>query len=337
MKAEDILQDLQQNKYAPLYFLQGEEPYFIDQVSDYLEDHALSDAEKGFNQTILYGKDAKLPMVLESARKFPMMAQRQVIIVKEAQEMGDLGRKDAQELLEKYAENPVPSTVLVFCYKNKKLDGKTRLAKTLKKKAVFLETKKLYDNELFPWVKQYCKQKGLKVTDKAAFLLTEAIGNDLHRIVNEIDKVLLTHNRDLEIGEEEILQKVGISRDFNPFELQKALAQQDTHKVFQIVKYFAANPRQHPTLGTIVILFNFFSKLLVYHQHRKKSPQELAGLMGVNPYFMKEYTQAAAKYPLVKVVDIMTYLREADMHAKGIDGTADDHKILTELMYKILH
>ena len=336
MNAQEILKDLKQNKYAPLYFLQGEEPFFIDQVSDHIEAHALTEAEKGFNQTVMYGKEAKLSQVVQAARRFPMMAQRQVIIVKEAQEMQELGKKDIQEQLEKYAQNPVPSTVLVFCHKHKKLDGKTKLAKTLKKTAVFLDTKKLYDNEVYPWVKDHCKQKGLKVTDKAALLISEAIGNDLHRIANEIEKILLTHDRSIEIHEDEVLQKVGISRDFNVFELQKALATKDSFKAYQIINYFAANPREHPLIATIVVIFNFYSKLLVYHQNNRVQKQELAKMMGVNPFFLRDYATAAGKYPMSKNMKIISYLREADMHSKGIEGKVDDRKIMTELVYKIL-
>jgi DNA polymerase-3 subunit delta len=337
MTAQEILQDLKQNRYSPLYFLQGEEPFFIDQVSDYIEAHALSDGEKGFNQTVMYGKEAKLPQVIEASRRFPMMAQRQVIIVKEAQEMQDLGKKDAQERFAKYVENPVPSTVLVICHKHKKLDGKTKLAKVLKQKAVFLDTKKLYDNEVFPWVKNYCKEQGLKVTEQAALLLAESIGNNLHRIANEISKVLLTHDKEKEINEDEILEKVGISRDFNVFELQKALGIKDRFKAFQIANHFAANPKDNPLIATVTVLFNFFSKLMVYHQNKTKPKQELAKLMGVNPYFLRDYAAASSKYPLAKNVRVISYLREADLHSKGIEGTVDDKKILTELIYKIMH
>lgn len=336
MSATQILQDLQQNKYAPLYFLQGEEPFFIDQVSDYIEEHALTESEKSFNLTVIYGKDAQLLQVLESARRFPMMAQRQVIIVKEAQEMSDLGKKEGLEKLQKYAENPVPSTVLVFCHKHKKIDGKTKAAKSIKKNAVLLETKKLYDNEIHPWVKSYSQQKGLKISDKACLLLAEAIGNDLHRIANELEKVLLTHPKGEEIGESEILEKVGISREYNVFELQKALATKDRFKAFQIAKFFLANPRQHPIIATIAVLYNFFSKLLVYHQYKRKPQNELAKLMGVNPFFLRDYAAASGKYPLPKARQIISYLHLADMHAKGIDGTTDEDKILIELLYKIM-
>lgn len=336
--ADSIMADMEAGKFSPLYFLQGDEPFFIDQITAYIESNALTDAEKSFNQTILYGKDTTLTQVLESARRFPMMAMRQVIIVKEGQDLPDLGRKTSLEILNKYAQNPVPSTVLVIALKNKKLDGRTPAKKTIEKNAVFLESKKMYDNKVPGWIKQYCKVQGFKIKDRAVNLITEYIGNDLIRIANELEKLMLNYDKGTtEITEALIAKHIGISREYNVFELQNALGTKDILKANRIVMYFNDNPKSNPFVVVVGTLFAYFSKLLVLHENFSRSDQELSKLLGVNPYFIKDYKLAVNNYPRNKVLQIIEHLQEADLKAKGIRASLSDDENLKELVFKVLH
>lgn len=336
--AESILTDMKAGKFSPLYLLQGEEPFFIDQITTYIEDNALTDAEKSFNQTIFYGKDTTLTQVLESSRRFPMMAMRQVIIVKEGQDLPDLARKSSLDVLNKYAENPVPSTVLVIALKNKKIDGRTPAKKTIERNAVFLDSKKMYDNKIPGWIKQFCKSKGFKIKDRAVNLISEYIGNDLARISNELEKLMLNYDKDnVEITEALIAKHIGISKEYNVFELQNALGTKDILKANRIVRYFSDNPKSNPFVVVVGTLYAYFSKLLILHENFSKADQELGKLLGVNPYFMKDYKIAVQNYPRNKVLQIIEHLQEADLKAKGIRASLSDDENLKELVFKILH
>ncbi|WP_044201757.1 DNA polymerase III subunit delta [Flammeovirga sp. OC4] len=336
--ADSIMTEMKAGKFSPLYFLQGDEPFFIDQITAYIEKNALTDAEKSFNQTVLYGKDTTLTQVLESARRFPMMAMRQVIIVKEGQDLPDLSRKASLEILNKYAENPVPSTVLVIALKNKKLDGRTPVKKTIEKNAVFLDAKKMYDNKVPAWVKQYCRTEGYKIKDRAVNLITEYIGNDLVRITNELEKLMLNYNKDAtEITEALIAKHIGISREYNVFELQNALGTKDILKANRIVMYFNDNPKSNPFVVVVGTLYAYFSKLLMLHENFSKGDQELAKILSVNPYFIKDYRLAVSNFSYNKVLQIIEHLQEADLKAKGIRASLSDDENLKELVFKILH
>jgi len=335
--ADEVLKDLKAGKYAPVYFLHGEEAYQIDKISDYIEGHSLTPAEKGFNLSVIYGKDSHLRLVLENARKFPMMAQRQVIIVKEAQELQDINKKEEQAKLSAYCQSPVPSTILVFAHKHKKIDGRTELYKVLKKHSILVETKKLYDNQIPEWINNYCKGNGYPISPKAAALLSEYIGNDLSRITNEIDKILLNFKEKTEITEAIIAEYVGISKEFNVFELQAAFGKKDALKVNQIINYFESNPKNNPIIPVISLLFSYFAKVLLVHHNRGKDNRELAVLMKVNPYFIKDYLQASRSYPLAKTLAIISYIQRADLHSKGVGSVSGDYAILRELAFKILH
>lgn len=335
-KFETVLKDLKEGKYAPLYFLQGDEPFYIDQISDYIEENALTPAEKGFNQTVLYGKDVTMGQIVDASRRFPMMAQRQVVIVKEAQSISDFGKKEAQARLVSYVQNIVPTTILVFAFKNKKLDGRTQLFKELDKKGILVDTKKLYDNQLSDWVIQYCKQKEIGINPKAAFLMAEHIGNDLSRIANEIDKILLNYEGKVEIDEQKVSQHVGISKEYNVFELQKALAQRNVLKSHQILDYFRSNPKSGPGIMVVGNLFTFFSRLLVVHQYKTLASRDLAAKIGVNPFFINEFMAAARNYPLVKTMQVISFLNEADLRLKGVNNNASESQVLKEMVIKIL-
>lgn len=336
--AESVLKDLKAGKIHPIYFIQGEEPYYIDLLSNYVENELLRPEERGFNLTVIYGREATMQAVLNAARRFPVMAQRQVVLVKEAQDMSEWNSEKAKEMLLRYAEKPVPSTLLMFCYKYKKLDARTQLAKVLAKNAVVVETKKIYDNQLASWAKQYFASKGFQSSDKANAMLAEFIGNDLSRMANEIDKLLINFpNRNVVITDEEVARYVGISKEYNSFELQSAIARRDILKANKIVNYFAANPKNNPAIPVIALLFNYFVKILQVHESTDKSKSAIASLPGVNPYFAEEYIAASRIYTREKAVQAVHLLYQADCRAKGIDNAAEDGELLRELVYHLLH
>ncbi len=335
---ESVIKDLQNRKYAPVYFLQGEEPYYIDLISDYIEKNCLSESEKGFNQTVLYGKDVNMNTILLNAKRFPMMSERQVVIVKEAQEISDLGKEAGDKQLDAYLQNPLPSTILVFAHKYKSLDGRKGLAKTMDKFAILVNSKKLYDNNLPEWVVGYLSGKSYKVSQKAAIMIADYIGNNLSRIANEMDKLLINLKPGEEVNEDLVEKHVGISKEYNVFELQKALITKDVLKANRIVNYFDANPKNNPLIPIVTVLFNFFSKLLVLHGTENKAEGNIAKELGVNPYFAKDYITAGRAYSVGQVARIIHAIRQADMASKGIDSvSSSEGQILKELVFKILH
>ena len=288
-----VLGELQQGKYHPVYFLQGDEPYFIDLIAGFIESNALDETEKGFNQIIMYGKDSTIESILTNAKRYPMMATRQVVIVKEAQEIANYGRQEAQKLLEGYLSQPLDSTILVFCYKNKSLDGRKSISKTIAKHAVLVDCKKLYEDKIPGWIQEYVHSKNGKIDHPTAQLLADYIGNNLERLSTEVDKVLLNLPSPATIDSDAIQKYVGISKDYNVFELQKALTIKDNIKAQRIVQYFASNPKLNPVIPVIAVLFSFYSKLLVVHQSKSNSPQSLAKELKVRPFFVNDYVRAA--------------------------------------------
>ncbi|MER2998173.1 DNA polymerase III subunit delta [Pontibacter populi] len=336
--AESILEQLQKRNFAPVYFLQGEEPYYIDLISDYIEANALQEHEKGFNQVVIYGKDVDVATILLQAKRFPMMADRSVVIVKEAQSILDIDKEEGAKQLEAYLNNPLPSTILVFAYKHKTLDGRKSLSKTFAQHAVMLTTKKLYDNQVPAWVNNYLKSKSIKATPQAVQQLSEFIGADLSRLANEIDKLLLNLKPGQTIDEKVVLENVGISKEYNIFELQAAIIALDVLKANRIVNYFEANPKNNPVIPNIGMLFSFFTKLLSLHAAADKSDAGLKKLLGQQAWKLKEYQHAMRVYPIARVVDIIHYIKVADLQSKGITGgDMSEADILRELMFKVLH
>lgn len=338
---EAVLKSLRKQEFAPVYFLQGDEPYHIDQIADYIEAHALSESERGFNQIVVYGKDADVSTILNNAKRYPMMSERQVVIVREAQDVSDLNNKNGQQQMEAYLKNPMPSTILVFCYKYKNIDGRKALGKLLDKHAILVESKKMYDNQLPDWIARYVKDKGHQIEDKAVQMLADYIGNNLERLTNEIEKVLINYRQGDEEGKisPAIIQKyIGISKEYNVFELQKALAVKDVLKANRILKYFEANQKANPIIPIIALLFNFYTKLLLVHQASDKSERGLAAVLKINPFFAREYKVASVNYPLPKVIRNIHHLRVADQYAKGIENqVGSDPQILKELVFKLMH
>ncbi len=330
--------DLQQGKYAPIYFLQGEETFFIDTIIDFIEANALDETQKSFNQMVLYGKETDLTTILGTARGYPMMGERKVVIVKEAQELKGWNKEDQQTLLMGYLENPLASTILVFGYKYKSIDKRTKVGKSVEKHAAFLNAKRLYDNEIPGWVQGYCSSKKVSVSQDAVMMLAENIGNNLQRLANEIDKLSLNLREGEEISELLVQKHVGISKEYNIFELQKAIGIGNRSKALRIVNFFASNPANNPMVLTIYSLFTYFSKLLLIHHSNNQNERALASVIGVNPYFVKEYMAAARNYPLGKVVNNIAHLQRADLDSKGIESaTKKDKAVLTELVYKLMN
>jgi len=328
-EVKSIITNIKQGTIAPIYFLMGEESYYIDGISKYIETSVLTEEERGFNQMVLYGRDVSIEDIISSAKRYPMMAERQVLIVKEAQ---DLSRTIEQ--LVSYVENPQPTTVLVICYKYKKLDARKKLAKLVKQKGVLFESKKLYENQVPDWIRRVLAGKGYTITPKAAQMLTEFLGNDLSKVNNELDKLQLIINPGAQITPQLVEENIGISKDYNNFELQNAIGQRDVKKAFGIVQYFAQNPKNHPLVMTVALMYSFFSKLLKYHSLTDKSlaPKTL----GVSPYFIKDYQTAARHYPMKKVSAIIAVIRDVDMKSKGVGASnLPPGDLLKELLVKI--
>jgi DNA polymerase III subunit delta len=337
-KPEDILRDLKSGKYAPIYFLQGEEPFFIDQISDYIEKNAIAEHEKGFNQVVLYGKDAPMTSILNNARRFPMMADRQVVIIKEAQNIPNLGKDEVDQLLINYLQNPLPSTILVFAHKYKKLDGRKPLAKELDKKAILVNSEKIKDFQLPAWVESFVSAQGHKIDGQTANFLADSIGNNLEVIANEIGKIFINFSEPTSITKDHIQKFVGINKEYNNFELTKAIGFKDVIKANKIIHYFARNPKNHPLIPIIALIYSYFSKIALVHYNARLGDQELSKIIGVNPFFLKEYRAAAKNFHLGKVIDCFAYIQEADLRSKGVDsGGMEDSEILREMIFKIMH
>lgn len=333
-----VLEELQKGVYRPLYFLQGEEPFFIDQIVNFIEENALEPSERSFNQLIMYGKDSTMGTVMNQARRFPMMAQRQIVVVREAQELADINRQDGQELLIKYAQNPVPSTILVFAHKYKKLDGRKELPKILDKKATLVNSEKIPDYKLNEWISAFIKEQKFSAGASAIQLLADHIGNDLSRIANEIEKLKISLPSGAEISKETIHEKIGISKEFNAFEFQNALASRNLMKSIQIAQYFVANPKASNIIPNLALLFNFFVRVLQIHANPNAGDEQLAKLLGLRSSFMlKDYKIAKSRFNTRQTLHIIHQLRLADGFAKGIDsGDRDMEAIYKDLILQIV-
>ena len=329
----EIVSNIKKGNIQPIYFLMGDEPYYIDKISDFIEETVLDESEKGFNQQVMYGRDVSIEDVASAAKRFPMMAERQVIIVKEAQ---DLSR--TIEKLVSYAENPQPTTVLVFNYKYKKLDKRKKLHKAIAKSGLIYESKKLYENQVSDWIRRVLSGKKYQIEPKAAQMLVEFLGTDLSKISNELDKLMLILSEGTIISPEHIEENIGISKDFNNFELRKAVGEKNILKANRIINYFAENPRNNPLVMTVSLLNSFFTQLLLFHGLQDKSKSSVAKAIGISPYFVDEYFAAARNYPMRKVAQNIAFLRDADLKSKGVGATnLSQGDILKELLFKMMH
>ncbi len=333
MTYKEILVQLRKKEYRPVYVLHGEEPFFIDLISDFIEDKVLSAADKSFNQSVLYGKEVDAMAVADVARRYPMMSERQVVIVKEAQDM-----KTLADLLA-YVEKPMPTTVLVLCHKYKKLDMRTKFAKALGQHALVFESAKLYENQIADWVATYAKDINLQLKPDICDLIAEYLGNDLSKISNELDKLLLNVPTGTAVTTEQVQKNIGISKDYNVFELQKALGAHDVTKANRIVQYFAVNQKKNPLVVVIATLYGYFSKVYMLFFLKNMSDREQASKLQLrSEYVLKDYKLALKNYPLGKVEHIISHLMRYDLRSKGVDDTGtDDGELLKELVFKILH
>ena len=327
-----ILIDIKNGNTKPVYFLCGEETFYVDEITRHIEKEVLTEEERGFNQVVLYGKDVTIDDIIGNAKRYPMMSEKQVVIVKEAQHMSR-----TIENLTSYCENPQPSTVLVICYKYKKLDKRKKLHKVINKIGVVFEGKKLYDNQVADWIRRNLKSKGFTISHKATILLVEFLGTDLSKIDNELKKLQFVLPKESEITPEDIEQHIGISKDYNNFELKKAIGEKDILKATKIINYFSQNPKDNPFVLTVTLLHSFFSQLLQYHGLNDHSPKNVASALRINPYFVDEFHTAARNYPMKKVSNVVASLREMDLKGKGVGANGiSQADLLKELLVKII-
>lgn len=330
---EEIISDIKKRIFKPVYFLAGEEPYYIDLITDYIEQNVLPESERSFNQMVIYGEDTTVSNIIEISRKYPMMASHQVIIVKEAQVL-----KKIEDLLI-YVEKPLLSTLLVINYKYKTLDKRTKLVKVLENQGIYFESNRLRDYQIPGWIDRFLMSQGIKSDPSASAMLTEFLGNDLHKIANELNKLIITLPKNKPVITTGLIEKnIGISKDYNNFELQKAIGERNILKANMIVQYFNANPKDNPITLTIASLFSYFSKLLTYHYLTDKSKNNAAAALKVNPFFVRDYETAATKYNVTRTLQAISLLRIFDMKSKGFgDMGSEPGDLLKELVYKILH
>lgn len=335
MPHTELLKEIEQRNFHPVYFMHGEESYFIDVLADALENNILNEAERAFNQSVFYGKDTDHQTLLDTARRFPMMAPCQVVFLKEAQDMKSLKE------LEGYVLKPVPTTVLVICYKNGKLNMNTTLGKALKQNARVFESKRLYDNQVPDWIQSYLQDRKFKIKGEAAALMAEYLGTELSKVANELDKLAINLSPGTEITSKDIESQIGISKDFNIFELQKAIGQRQLLKVNRIVQYFAANARRNPDVVTIGSLYNFFSKLYILQFYKNASEKEQAEALDLkSAYFLKDYRAALTYFNKPRTEAAIQLLREYDLKSKGVGYNATgkaEGTLLRELTWKLMH
>ncbi len=331
-RVKQIQEDISKGQIKPIYFLMGEESFYIDKITELIEKDLLTESEKDFNQIVLYGRDVSIEEIVANAKRYPMMAEKQVVIVKEAQ---DLSRQI--DNLTSYAENPQPTTVLVICYKYKTLDKRKKLSKIIAKNGCLFESKKLYENQVGEWISQTLKEKDYQIDPKATRMLVEFLGTDLSKINNELEKLMLILPKDSTISAKHIEVNIGISKDFNNFELRKAIGGKKIVKANQIINYFSQNPKNNPLVMTISLLNSFFTQLFLFHGLKDKGRINVSKALKINPYFVNEYQNAAKNYSMPKVSQVISLLREADVKSKGVGANISHGDILKELLFKIMH
>ena len=331
---EEILRNLKNKVYAPVYFLMGEEDYYIDRISEYIIETVLTESEKEFNLSVIYGADTNIPSVISAARRYPMMSKYQVVVIKEAQAIHDW------DDLVYYLEKPMPSTILVFCYKHGTVDRRRKFTAEIDKIGVLFESKKLKEPQLPGFITSYLKRKQVEIEQKAADMMAEFVGADLNRMAGELEKLIITLPKgQRRITPEQIERNIGISKDYNNFELRAALVEKNILKANKIVKYFEENPKSNPLLMTLGVLFNFFSNLMLAYYAPEKTEQGVAAYLGLrSPWQAREYMIAMRKYSGVKVMKIIGAIRECDVKSKGMgNSSVSDGELLRELIYMILH
>ncbi|GDX52533.1 DNA polymerase III subunit delta [Bacteroidota bacterium] len=336
MKKEftEVMRELKSKIYHPIYFLEGEEAYYIDSISNFIEQKVLNDSEKSFNQFILYGKDTSINQINDYARGYPMMGTYQVVIVKEAQNF----KADEWEKLLPYFEKPLKSTILVICHKHKKLDKRNKSVKKIVDHSVFLTADKIYDSKLPQWIITFIKEEGLKISEPAAALMAEFVGNDLNRIATEIEKLIINIPKEKTIDVDDITKNIGLSREYNSFELQRALAFRDVLKANRIINYFASNQKNNPAVLVTGTLFGYFQKVYVAHSFGARDKNTVASAIGINPFFADEYLTAMKNFPPLKTEQVLQTIGEYEMKFKGVNSAnTSQAELMKEMIFKILH
>jgi DNA polymerase-3 subunit delta len=332
-----VVKDFQKRSFVNIYLFYGEEPYYIDELSDYLTEHVLTDTEKEFNQTVLYGRDSTAAYVVNCSKQFPMVGEMQLVVLREAQDM-DVKKEENLNLLLSYINRPLQSTILVICHKYKAPPAKLLKALAASEKAVTIESKKKYENEMPAWITAQVINSGYSISDKAALMLVEYLGTNLEKINNELGKLFINLPKGKAITEDIIELYIGISKDYNIFEFQKALAKKDVVKVNKIANHFALNPGENSIFKTIPMLFSFFSKVLLMHSLPDKSEASIMSKTKLTYYTKQDYFDAYRNYNAKKVQDIIGWLRECNIRALGIDNySTDQGELLRELVFKITH
>ncbi|HPY82315.1 MAG: DNA polymerase III subunit delta [Bacteroidales bacterium] len=334
MDYKQILKDIDNKIFYPIYILSGEEPYYIDMISDYIAEHTLSEEEKTFNQTIVYGKDSDVQTIAQTAKRFPMMANHQLVIVKEAQDLKKI------EDLHFYAENPLKSTVLVICYKYKSFPKTSKFYKLAKSHGCIFDSPLIPEYKIHSWIREYVTSKSYKISDETALLLAEYLGTKLHKITNEISKLCTLLPVGSTITNADVQKHIGISNEYNVFELEKAFGQKDVLKVYRILQSFASNPKANPSIVTITKLYGYFKKVLLLYFAGNSSDAELSQITGIPPipFVIRQYKNAQRKYSAQKLVQIISLIREYDLKLKGVQSNAvDEGELMRELAFKILH
>jgi len=330
----DIMKDLKARKFAPIYYLMGDEAYYIDQISNYLIDNVLTETEKDFNLDVLYGADTDIGTIIDAARRYPMMSEFRVLVIKEAQTVKNM------ENLSAYLEKPLSSTILVICHKNGTLDKRKKLALEISKMGVLFESKKLKDNQLPSFIDNYMTEKGYRMEPKSVEMMADFVGADLGRMTGELEKLIITlPEGEVLITPEQIEKNIGISKDYNNFELRNAIVQKDVIKANKIVKYFIDNPKSNPIQLTLAFLFSFFANLMLAYYSPDKSENGIAAFLGFkSPWQAKDYITAMRKYSGFKTMDIISEIRMTDAKSKGVGNPSlDNGELLRELVFKILH
>ena len=328
----EIKNDIKLKKLSPVYLLMGEEEYFIDNITNLFIQNILTDNEKEFNLNILYGKDTSVEQVISICKKYPLMSSFQIVLIKEAQ---DLSR--SIDSLVNYIKNPLRSTILIINYKHKSLDKRKALFKEILKVGKVFESKRLYDNQVQNWISEKLSLSGYNIDRKSIILINEHLGNDLSKIDNELEKLKTIKKNDKNIVLNDIEMHIGISKEFNNFELRRAIGEKKYKKALLISKYFSQNPNSNPLVVTISTIFNFFNNLLLYHANPNLNQNKIASLLGVNPYFLSEYSIASKNYSLRGVVKIISILRDYDMFSKGVKIKKASPDLLKELICKIIN
>jgi DNA polymerase-3 subunit delta len=327
-----IIKNIKQKQFEKIYFLHGEEPYFIDVITDAIVENAMDESERDFNQTIIYGKEVDAGAIISDAKSYPMMGERRLVVIKEAQEFKDI------ELLESYFNNPVDTTIFVLCYKYKKFDTRKKLIKTAATNGLVFLSDKIRDYKLVDWISSYAKEAGHSISPKAAMLLAEFLGTDLSRIVNELEKLSIIVEKETTITEVHIEENIGISKDYNFYELSNAFAERNYLKASKIVNYFEKNPKMGPLIPVISNLFSYHTKLMRLHFSKDKSPASLASVLGVAPFLVTQYTQAARIYNPKKLAENISILQEYDLKSKGIENSSSsDGELMKEMMYRLMN